>query len=38
MLREKAEAEAEFDLSVCEEWAAAIQEFGLPEDGGLWEA
>ena len=38
MLREKGEAEAEYRMLILEEWAAAIQEFGLPEDGGVWEA
>ena len=37
MLREKAELEAEFDLLVCEEWEAILQELGLPENSGLWE-
>ena len=38
MLREKAELEAEFDLLVCEEWEAILQELGLPANGGVWEA
>ncbi len=35
---EKAEAEAEYHRLVYEEWSSYLQELGLPENCGLWEA
>ncbi len=36
--REKAELEAEYHMLVYEEWSKCLQELGLPENCGLWEA
>jgi hypothetical protein len=36
--REKAELEAEFRMLIYEEWNSVLQELGLPENSGLWEA
>jgi hypothetical protein len=35
---EKAEMEAKYHTLVYEEWSSYLQEFGLPENCGLWGA
>ncbi len=35
---EKAELEVEYHSLVYEEWSSFLQELGLPENCGLWEA